>query len=227
VSAPLAGVRAVVFDAFGTLLDVHSALAGCGGELGAAAGPVSRLWRSKQLEYSWLRALMGHHADFWQVTGEALDYALASHGLAATPLRDRLMAGYRRLAAFPEVPDMLGRLRATGLPLAILSNGTPAMLAAALTHAGLDGQFAAVCSIEAAGVYKPHPAVYQLAVDRLGVAAADLAFLSANGWDAHGAAAFGCRAVWVNRADAPAERLPGALAASLPDLAGLPALLGA
>ncbi len=222
-----AGLRACVFDAYGTLFDVHAAVGRHRAELGDQADAVSALWREKQLDYSWLRTLMGRHVDFWQVTGDALDHALARHGIANPALRARLMAAYRTLAAYPEVPGVLARLRAAGFKLAILSNGAPAMLADALASAGLAALLDAVYSVEAVGRYKPDPAVYQLAVAGLGVAAGEIAFLSANCWDAHGAAAFGCRAIWINRSGLPDDGLPGALSHELPDLAGLPALLGA
>jgi 2-haloacid dehalogenase len=136
------------------------------------------------------------------------------------------MDAYLELHAYPEVPDVLGRLRAGGLKLAILSNGDPMMLDAAVTGAGLGDLLDAVLSVEEVGVYKPHPSVYQLALDRLGVSADQVAFQSSNAWDVHGAACFGLRPVWINRFGAPEERLPGGPERELRDLSGLPALLG-
>jgi 2-haloacid dehalogenase len=227
-AAPLAGarIRACVFDAYGTLFDVRAAAAAEREALGDAMQPLAELWRRKQLEYSWLRSLMGAYADFWQVTGEALDYALAALGRAEPALRARLMELYLRLSAYPEVPAVLRRLGRAGMARAILSNGSPAMLAAAVSNAGIAAELSAVLSVDGLKLYKPDPRVYQLAVDRLGVGKAEICFLSSNGWDVAGAAHFGFRAVWVNRFGDPAERLPGRPAASIPDLGGLPALLG-
>jgi 2-haloacid dehalogenase len=229
MAAPLDGVRACVFDAYGTLFDLSSAVARERQRLGGTlADELSRIWRTKQLEYTWLRSLMGHHADFWRVTGDALDYALDTLGVAADrDLREALMRAYLRLDAYPEVPGVLRRLRDAGLPCAILSNGSPAMLEAGVEGAGLGDLLVAVLSVEDAGVFKPHPSVYRLAVDRLGVARPDeIAFQSSNAWDVHGAAAFGFRCAWVNRGGAKPERLPGAAAVELRDLTGLPGALG-
>ena len=220
------GIRACVFDAYGTLFDVHSAVGRLRPQIGAQADELSQLWRAKQLEYSWLRALMGRHADFWQVTGDALDYALARTGVGAS-VREPLMRAYLTLEAYPEVVDVLRRLRAAGLKLAILSNGEPAMLAAAVDNAGIGALLDAVLSVEEVGVYKPDPRVYRLAVDRLSLRPDQVAFQSSNAWDVHGAASFGLRPVWINRFGAPAERLPGAAEHALRDLSGLPGLLGA
>ncbi|HEX5077834.1 MAG TPA: haloacid dehalogenase type II [Geminicoccaceae bacterium] len=221
------GIRACVFDAYGTLFDVHSAVGRLRSQLGAVADELSALWRGKQLEYTWLRALMGRHAPFWQVTEDALDYALERLGVASEPVRAPLLQAYLTLDAYPEVGDVLQRLRAAGLKLAILSNGEPAMLDAAVGSAGIGGLLDAVLSVEEVGVYKPDPRVYQLAVDRLAVPAGRISFQSSNAWDVAGASCFGFRTVWINRQGAPAERLPGAPECRLPDLSGLPALLGA
>jgi 2-haloacid dehalogenase len=220
------GIRACVFDAYGTLFDVHSAVARLRSRIGTQADDLSKLWRTKQLEYTWLRALMGRHADFWQVTGDALDYALARTGVD-TAFREPLMQAYLALDAYPEVAEVLRRLRDAGRKLAILSNGTPAMLAAAVENAGIGALLDAVLSVEEVGVYKPDPRVYRLAVERLAVRADQIAFQSSNAWDVKGAACFGLRPVWVNRLGAPAERLPGDAECELPDLSGLPALMGA
>ena len=223
---PMPGIGACVFDAYGTLFDVHSAVARLRPRLGAQADALSQLWRTKQLEYTWLRALMGRHTDFWQVTGDALDYALAQVQVEPGPVREPLMQAYLALDAYPEVPEVLRRLREGGLKTAILSNGEPEMLAAGARSAGIDGLLDAILSVEEVGIFKPHPKVYQLAVDRLGVAAGEIAFQSSNAWDVHGAACFGLRPVWINRQGAPLERLPGGPERQLPDLSGLPALLG-
>jgi 2-haloacid dehalogenase len=226
MTAPrMAGIRACVFDAYGTLFDVHSAVGRLRAEVGDQADALSQLWRTKQLEYSWLRALMGRHADFWQVTGEALDYALARTGVDPA-VRAPLLQAYLTLDAYPEVPDVLRRLRAGGLKTAILSNGEPKMLDAGARSAGIEGLLDAILSVEEVGIFKPEPRVYRLAVERLGVPAAAIAFQSSNAWDVHGAASFGLRPVWINRFGAPPERLPGAPEHELDDLRGLPALLG-
>jgi 2-haloacid dehalogenase len=221
----MVGIKACVFDAYGTLFDVHSAVARLRPRIGERADALSQLWRSKQLEYTWLRAVMGRHADFWQVTGDALDYALARTGVDRA-MREPLMQAYLALDAYPDVPDMLHRLRAGGLRTSILSNGAPRMLAAAATSAGIAELFDAILSVEEVGIFKPHPKVYQLAIDRLAVPPHQIAFQSSNAWDVCGAAACGLRAVWINRIGMPPERLPGAAEHELRDLSGLPALLG-
>jgi 2-haloacid dehalogenase len=222
MASRLAPVDAVVFDAYGTLFDVNSAAARWRAALGPEADALSATWRRKQLEYSWLRSLMGAHADFWQVTTDALDYACERHGIADASLRQKLLASYRELGAYAEVPAMLRAIRGGGFKTAILSNGAPAMLQAAVEAAGLAAQLDQVLSVEAVGIFKPHRNVYQLAVDRLGVAAARICFVSSNGWDIAGAAQFGFRAVWVNRAHEPRERLPAGPEIELGDLADLP-----
>jgi 2-haloacid dehalogenase len=206
--SPLDGVRAVVFDAYGTLFDVASAAERARDRLGESWQRLSETWRAKQLQYTWLRSLMGKHADFWRVTGDALDFALEAEGIADPDLRDRLMGLYERLGAYPDARPALVALRETKLRLAILSNGAPRMLAAAAESAGLAPLLDLVLSVEEVGTYKPSPAVYRLAADRLGVWPSEIAFVSANGWDACGAKAFGFRVAWCNRAGLPAERLP-------------------
>ncbi|MEI4470805.1 haloacid dehalogenase type II [Frigidibacter sp. MR17.24] len=225
--------RACVFDAYGTLFDVASAARRAAAEPGGAAlaGLWPRLaedWRRKQLEYTWLRSLMGQHADFATVTAEALDWALDTHAPGAgAPLRDRLLALYDRLEAYPEVPAVLAALRRAGLPCAILSNGSPAMLAAATASAGIDALLDARLSVETVGVFKPAPVVYALATDAFDCTPAEILFVSSNGWDVAGAAQFGFRTAWVNRAGARPERLPKGPDRVLPDLSPLPALTGA
>lgn len=225
--APLAGIEACVFDAYGTLFDVASAARCCTDALGDRADALAALWRDKQLQYSWLRAVQGRHADFWQVTGDALDFSMQTLQLADPALRERLMSLYLTLDAFPEVPDVLRRLRRAGLRTAILSNGSPAMLEAAVNAAGLEKLLDAVLSVEAVGVFKPHPKVYQLALDRLALPARAIAFQSSNAWDAHAASAFGMQVVWCNRYGQRAERLPGRPDREITSLAALPALVGA
>lgn len=224
-SAAMSGIRACVFDAYGTLFDVHSAVVRLRARVGAQADALSQLWRTKQLEYTWLRALMRRHVDFWQVTGDALDYALARTGTDPA-VREPLMQAYLALDAYPEVAGVLRRLREGGLGTAILSNGAPRMLEAGARSAGIEALLDAILSVEDVGVFKPHPKVYQLAVDRLALPPQAIAFQSSNPWDVHGAATFGLRAVWINRLDLPPERLPSAPEHELRDLSGLPALLG-
>lgn len=219
-------IQACVFDAYGTLFDVHSAAARCRDALGAKADPLSDTWRQKQLQYTWLRSLMGAHVDFWQVTGDALDYAMAAVELDDPAMRKRLMDLYLELDAYPEVPAVLQRLKAGGLATAVLSNGAPKMLDAAVRSAGLDDRLDHVLSIEDVGIYKPDPRVYQLAADRLGVKPAQICFMSSNAWDAFGASHFGFRVAWVNRFGQPPERLPGRPDAEIADLDALPPLLG-
>jgi 2-haloacid dehalogenase len=220
-----AGVRACVFDAYGTLFDFASAAAACRDVLGDQAAPLSALWRDKQLQYTWLRAVAGRHADFWQVTGDALDFALEALQLTEAGLRERLINLYLTLEAFPEVPEVLRSLKTAGLATAILSNGSPAMLGAAVANAGLGALLDAVLSVEEVGVYKPHAKVYQLAVDRLAPEA--ILFLSSNAWDAYAASAFGLSVVWCNRYGQGRERLPGAPDREIRSLAELPGLVGA
>jgi len=221
------GVRAVVFDAYGTLFDVASASERAKEALGAKWQPLAELWRAKQLQYTWLRSLMGRHADFWHVTADALDFAMEALGVADAALRGRLMSLYERLGAYPEARPALEALRGAGLQLAILSNGAPRMLAAAAETAGLAPLLDAVLSIEQVGIYKPSPAVYRLALDHLRLWPTEILFVSANGWDACGAKAAGLRVAWCNRAAQPAERLPDQPDAVVGSLAELPALVGA
>jgi len=224
--APLHGIRACVFDAYGTLFDVAAAARTCSAELGEKSSALSSLWREKQLQYTWLRALQGRHADFWQVTGEALDFALETLQISGSGLRERLLSLYLTLDAFPEVRDTLARLKQAGMRTAILSNGSPHMLKAAVEGAQITHLLDAVLSVEEVGVYKPHPRVYQLAVERLGLEAGAIAFQSSNAWDAWAASAFGMRVVWCNRYDQRPEKLPGGPDREIRSLAELPALLG-
>jgi len=229
----LNGIEACVFDAYGTLFDVHSAMARCRDRFGlepAAAQTMSDVWRTRQLQYSWLRALMQRHVDFWQVTGDALDFALdTAFGANRAPdgLRTALMESYLALDAYPEVPEVLAALKAGGMKTAVLSNGSPAMLEAVCASAGLDALLDAVISVEEVGIYKPHPSVYQRAVDRLGLSGpAAVCFQSSNAWDAAAASTFGFRVVWCNRFGQPPERLPGSPDVELAELGPLPKLIG-
>lgn len=225
-TAAFSGIEACVFDAYGTLFDVHSAAHRMRDRLGESEASISALWRSKQLEYTWLRSLMGRHADFWTVTGEALDYALEAHHIEDRVLRDGLMDAYRQLDAYPEASGVLQSLKAAGLTTAILSNGSPAMLDAALESSGLAPLIDDTLSVEAVGVYKPDPQVYQLAVKALDVAAEKISFQSSNPWDTVGAKLFGFNVAWINRFGLARERLPAGPDAELASLEELPGLLG-
>ncbi|SLN77104.1 haloacid dehalogenase type II [Oceanibacterium hippocampi] len=219
-------IGACVFDAYGTLFDVNAAAREEAAALGDDWQRLAETWRSRQLQYTWLRSLAGRHADFWQVTGDALDFALAEIGKSDSALRERLMALYLRLDCYPDVPATLARIKAAGIRTAILSNGSPDMLASAVANAGIGDSLDAVLSVEEVGIFKPHPRVYQLAVDRLGVGAGRISFQSSNGWDAYNAKAFGMRVVWCNRFGQPAERIPESPDAEVTSLAALPAILG-
>jgi len=207
----MANVKVCVFDAYGTVFDVHSAVRAHAAKIGANADALSRLWRTKQLEYTWVRSLMRQHADFAAVTEASLDFAMASFGRADKAdkddkaLRAALLEAYLVLDAYPEVPAVLRALKEAGMATAILSNGSPAMLERVVGSARLEGLFDALISVEEAGIYKPDPRVYQLAVDRFGVAATEMSFQSSNAWDVAGARAFGMRVMWVNRTGQPDE----------------------
>jgi len=224
--AAFSNIAACVFDAYGTLYDFNSAAARCRARLDGKADELSALWRTKQLQYSWLRSLMGAYAPFWQVTGEALDVAMETLGLADAKLRADLMDCYRNIDPFPEVPRVLARLKEKGMRLAILSNGSPDMLAAAAKHAKLDTVLEASLTVDSVKIYKPDKRVYSLAADHFGVAPARIAFFSSNGWDAHGAQHFGFQSVWLNRTGLPRENLPGTPMHECKTLADIPALLG-
>lgn len=222
---PSAAIGACVFDAYGTMFDVHSAVAACRGEIGAQADRLSDAWRQRQLQYTWLRSMMGVYADFWTITGDALDVSMRAVGIDDRALRDKLMQLYLTLKAYDDVGPTLARLRQAGLRTAILSNGNRRMLDAAVASAGLGEKLDAVLSVDEVGIYKPDKSVYQLAVDRLDLPAGRICFLSSNAWDAHAAAHFGFHVYWCNRTQQPREALPGALAGEIGSLAELPALL--
>ncbi|MGH9040591.1 MAG: haloacid dehalogenase type II, partial [Acidimicrobiia bacterium] len=196
---------ALVFDLYGTLLEIASvgrAAAGVTDEPGAFVDLV----RQKQIEYTWLRSLMGRYQDFWVVTGDALDYTLERRGVEVDPAgRERLLAAWLDVAPYPEVPDALARLAPRAL--AVLSNGSPSMLADGLAAGGLTKAITHVISVHALSTYKPHPTVYALAGRELGLPPERMLFVSSNPWDAAGARSFGLPVAWVNRAGAPFERL--------------------
>ncbi len=198
--------QAYVFDAYGTLFDVYSVQAKCEEIFPGKGADLTRLWRTKQLEYSWLRSLMARYENFWKLTGDGLRYSCQFLGLKpGQEQMEELMQSYLALAAFPETGQVLEKL--AGFSRVILSNGTPAMLEAVVRHNRLEGQFDHILSVDELKIYKPHPAVYQLAVDRLGLAKENIAFVSSNGWDVAGAKAFGFTVYWLNRPGAPVEEL--------------------
>lgn len=214
-------IDAVAFDLYGTLLEVAS--------VGRVAAEVTDdptalvdVWRQKQLEYSWLRSLMGRYQDFWSVTADALDYALERRGITVDDAtRGRLLGAWLGAGFYPEVPGALTAL-GTGRPLAVLSNGNPEMLEAALAAAGVRSRFEHVLSVDEVGVYKPHPSVYELAVKAFAVPGERILFVSSNPWDAAGARTFGFSVAWVNRAGVAFERLgvtPDLVVADLAELA--------
>lgn len=219
--AAWSGIKACVFDAYGTLFDVHAPTARIASELGYKAQSLSETWRQKQLQYSWLRSLMGEYADFEQVTGDGLDYAMAAHGISDLSIRERLLQMYMTLDAYPDAVSTLERLKGAEYATAILSNGSPKMLSAAVGNSGLGPVLDEVLSVDEIGVYKPDRRIYQLAVDRMGAAPDEICFVSANAWDCAGGANFGFRNVHINRFAQPREMLPGeprALIASLAEL---------
>ena len=220
------GIKACVFDAYGTLFDVHSAVGKHRQRLGDVADPVSMMWRTKQLEYTWLRSLMSAYTDFWQVTADALDYALETNNIEDESLRNDLLQAYLQLEAYAEVPATLKRLQDSGISCSILTNGSPDMIKAAVDSAGLSDVITHSFSVESVGIFKPDARVYQLAVDGLGVSADQICFQSSNSWDAVGAAHFGFHVAWVNRFGQRRERLPAQPDVELTELTGLPALLG-
>jgi 2-haloacid dehalogenase len=215
-----------VFDAYGTLYDFNSAVARHRSAIGPKADALSDMWRTKQIQYTWLRNSMGAYAPFWQVTGEALDNCLATFGISDKGVRKKLMGAYLALDPFPEVLAILDKLKRAGKRLAILSNGNPEMLDPMVKASGFADRFEAVLSVDAAKVFKVDPRTYALVERRFGVKPGKVCFLSSNCWDAHGAAHFGFHTIWVNRGGVPEDNLPGKVVAQIKDLSRLPALLG-
>jgi 2-haloacid dehalogenase len=229
-------ITTCVFDAYGTLFDVAAAAriaaAEPGREAFAAKWPeIANTWRLKQLQYTWLRAAAGVHQDFWSVTQDGLDYALEAHGMAAgksgPELRARLLQLYWELSAYPEVPAMLGALKAAGMNTAILSNGTPGMLEGAVGAAGIGDVLDACLSVQSLGVYKPHRSVYGLVGAYFGCPASAVLFVSSNCWDACAGAGNGFHAVWANRSGEPMDRLPWRPKHVLKDLTTIPEIAAA
>ncbi len=223
--ARFTGIKACVFDAYGTLFDVHSAVGRHRDRLGAKADAVSDTWRTKQLQYTWLRSLMGKYIPFWQVTQDALDFAMQAHGVEDAQLRQSLCDAYLSLDCYAEVPQVLKTLREAGLQTAVLSNGSPDMLDAAVSSSGLDTLLDASLSVDTIGIYKPDMRVYQIACDHFGLKPAQISFQSSNAWDAYAAASFGFQVAWCNRFGQARERLPDSPGAEMKSLAELPAIV--
>ncbi len=219
-------IKACVFDAYGTLFDVHSAAAQHSHKLGELEQSVSEMWRSKQLQYTWLRSLMEDYDEFWIVTGDALDYALAAHGVEDDELRTNLMNAYLQLSCFEEVPRVLKALKDSGMKTAILSNGSPNMLDPVVANSGVASCIDVCISVDEAKIFKPAAVVYQLACDHLGVSASEISFQSSNCWDAIGAAHFGFQVVWCNRYGQQLDRLPARPQAEVKNLDALLTLVG-
>jgi len=222
----LAGIEICVFDAYGTLYDFNSAVDRHRAAVGPHADSLSLMWRAKQIQYTWLRNSMKEYAPFWNVTAEALDHCLAAHGISDLAVRTALLESYLRLDPYPEVAAMVSALTNRGMRMAILSNGNPEMLDPMVAASPLAGAFEAVLSVDEVKVFKPDPLVYALVEARCGVTADKVCFLSSNCWDAHGAAHFGFRTIWINRAGIPDDVLPGKPLGQLRDLSQLPQLLG-
>ena len=217
-------VRAFVFDAYGTLFDVHAAVARYRDAAGPEADRFSEIWRLKQLEYAWMLSAAGHYVDFWTLTERALDHAFARCPSVDRALRPALLDCYFKLDAFPDARAALAALKAKGVRTAILSNGSPTMLSAAVENAKLGGDLDAVLSVDAIRLYKPAARVYALVTDAFALRPADVAFVSSNRWDVMGATAFGFRCVWVNRANMPDEYPEFAPVKVVRDLASLATL---
>lgn len=226
-------ITTCVFDAYGTLFDVAAAARQAAAEpefadLKDSWPALAEHWRLKQLQYTWLRAITKAHTDFWQVTQEGLDWAMEKTGHAGKlAMRERLLALYWELQAYPEVPAMLHTLKIAGLNTAILSNGSPDMLEGAVQSAGIADVLDDCLSVEGVGIFKPDARVYDLVGDRFGCSKGEVLFVSSNGWDAAGAAGYGFNTVWVNRAGDPVDRLPWQPNTILSDLTGIPKLAGA
>jgi 2-haloacid dehalogenase len=213
-----------VFDAYGTLFDVHAAIARHRGEAGPDADRMSEIWRTKQLEYTWTLTLAGHYADFWTLTDRALDFSLARVPSVPKSLKPKLLDAYFKLDAFPDARAALRALKAKGQKTAILSNGSPDMLQGAVDNAGIGGDLDAVLSVDALRMFKPRPEVYGLVTERFQCAPDDVTFVSSNRWDVMASVSVGFRGLWINRGKMPDEYLDFAPKQILSDLSGLAAL---
>ncbi|PRY78192.1 2-haloacid dehalogenase [Yoonia maritima] len=223
-------ITTCVFDAYGTLFDVTAAAQAAAAEpnhtdLANVWPAIARDWRAKQLEYSWLRAVAGRHCDFWQLTQDGLDWALEANHVTNPGTRARLLELYWELPAYPEAPTILETLKSRGINTAILSNGSPAMLNAAVTSAKIGRFLDDTLSVEDVGVFKPSDRVYDMVGARFGCVKDSVLFVSSNGWDAAGAAGYGFQTAWVNRAGAPVDRLYAAPHHVVSDLTAIPELI--
>ncbi len=219
----LEGIQVVVFDAYGTLFNVATPVEKLSSEIGDKANDLAKLWRQKQLEYTWLRSLIGVHADFWHVTRDALDYVLDELAIKETGLADELMTLYLKLDAYDDVAESLLALKTKGKRLAILSNGSPSMLDGVVRHAGIERFFDHVISVEDVGVYKPSRRVYRLAMQKFHLQdALSVCFVSANTWDAQSAAVFGFQVVRIARKSTRDDNIPGKPARIISTLRDLP-----
>lgn len=226
LSQKLENIEACVFDAYGTLFDVAASARRCSDEIGDNWLNFSALWRKKQLEYTWLRSLMGEFTDFWHVTGDALDFTMETFSMHNPALRSELMERYLALDSYPEVLSTLKKLKDEGIKCAILSNGSLPMLHAAVRRSGLNDYLDGIYSVDELKVFKVHPSVYQMAVDKLGIDKSKISFQSANSWDAAGATAFGLQVVWVNRFGQKSEKLGTEPICEIKKLERLPEILG-
>jgi 2-haloacid dehalogenase len=213
-----------VFDAYGTLFDVHAAIARFRGQAGPDADRMSEIWRTKQLEYTWTLTLAGHYADFWTLTERALDFSLARVPSVPKTLKPQLLEAYFKLDAFPDARAALRALKAKGHKTGILSNGSPNMLKGAVDGAGIGGDLDAVLSVDASKMFKPRPEVYALVTDHFKCGPRDVTFVSSNRWDVMAGASVGFHALWVNRSKMPDEYTDFPPAQTLNDLNSLAAL---
>jgi len=220
------GIKACVFDAYGTLFDVNAAAQNEQQALGAKWEEISNIWRLKQLQYTWLRSLQDNYTSFWNVTEDALDFALASANIKDDALKTRLMDLYLSLTVYGEVPETLKRLTEAGIKCAILSNGSPEMLKAAVDNAGISSYLDGVYSVEELGIFKPHASVYQMAVDELEINPSEISFQSSNGWDAYSAKDFGFNVIWCNRFGQAEEQIPSTPDIQITNLSQMLPILG-
>lgn len=215
-------IRALVFDLYGTLYDVHSVRSLCERLYPGQGDAISKMWRQKQLEYTWLRTLMDQYKDFEITTLDALRYTCGTLKLTLDAANEKLLCDeYLQLSPYPEVPAALAQLKTAGYKLAILSNGSRHSIRQVVEHSGLSSSFDALFSVDELQRFKPHPSVYQLAVDGLGVPASDILFVSSNAWDATGARYFGYSVCWINRSGGVFDELGVIPDMTQPDLAAL------
>ena len=191
-------IKAIIFDAYGTLFDVNSAAEKCKDKIGDKWEPFANFWRTTQLEYTWLRSLMGRHKDFWQITEDSLDKSMKTFNIDAS-MKNELLNLYKVLSPFREVPETLKKLKEKNFKLAILSNGTPSLLKELVESNNLDDLFDDLFSVEEVGIYKPNSKVYDLPIKKYKIKNNEIAFLSANTWDVSGGGNYGFHSIWVNR----------------------------